>query len=76
MEWNKFKGKLLNITLHENYGMTIDPQKQTPFYEIVFKTGTLIEVYEDGLLLETNRDDQKINIYVPFSSIKCVEIFN
>ena len=25
MEWKKFIGKTLHITLYENYGLTIDP---------------------------------------------------
>lgn len=76
MEWNKFTGKTLNVTLYENYGMTVDPNTDNPIYEIVFKTGKLSEVYDDGLLLEATREEQLIRIFIPFNSIKCVEIFN
>lgn len=77
MDWNSFKGKTLNITMNENYGVVYGSEKNdTPtFYEIVFKTGTLLETYDEGLLLESNRDGKSYKIYVPYSSIKCVEIF-
>jgi hypothetical protein len=76
MEWSKFEGKTLHITLFENYGLTTDPHSDTPIYEIVFKTGKLIKSYDDGLLLETTRESEQVKIFVPHQSIKCVEIFN
>jgi hypothetical protein len=76
MEWNKYLDKTLHVTLHENYGMTIDPHIEGPIYEIVFKSGKLNGVFDDGLLLETERENEKVLIYIPHSSIKCVEIFN
>jgi hypothetical protein len=76
MNWNEYMGKTLNIILHENYGVTEDPSSNTPFYEIVFKTGKLFSVFEDGLLLETEREKHLIKIFIPYNSIKCAEIFN
>jgi hypothetical protein len=76
MEWNKFEGKTLHVTLFENYGLTIDPHSDTPVYEIVFKTGKLAIAYDDGLLLDTVRENEQIRIFIPYQSIKCVEIFN
>ncbi len=76
MEWNKFEGKTLHITLYENYGLTLDPHSDTPIYEIVFKSGKLMTAYDDGLLLETHRESEQVRIFVPYQSIKCVEIFN
>lgn len=76
IDWNKFLGKTLHVTLHENYGLAMDPPENRAIYEIVFKTGKLIETYDDGLLLETKRENENVKIYVPFGSIKCVEIFN
>ena len=78
MDWNQYIGNTLNITMYENYGVVYSAKKedQPVFYEIVFKTGKLSGVYDDGLLLDAVRDNQNIKIYVPFSSIKCVEIFN
>ena len=76
MEWNKFVGKTLNVTMHENYGIVMDPKSNTPIYEIVFKSGILIAVYDDGLLLEARREKEVVKIFVPYKSIKCVEIFN
>lgn len=76
MEWNNFEGKTLHITLFENYGLTTDPHSETPVYEIVFKTGKLIKSYDDGLLLETTRENEQVRIFIPYPSIKCVEIFN
>ena len=76
MDWNEFVGKTLNVVLHENYGATVDPNDSAPLYEIVFKTGKLTNVYDDGLLLETIRESHQVRIFIPYQSIKCVEIFN
>lgn len=77
MDWSQFIGKMLNITMFENYGVVYgkSENEHPTFYEIVFKTGKLIDYYDDGLLLEAKRDEQTYNIFVPFSSMKCVEIF-
>jgi uncharacterized protein YuzE len=76
MDWGKFIGKTLNITMNENYGLTIDPRADTTIYEIVFKSGKLTESFDDGLLIETKREGEVVKIFIPHSSIKCVEIFN
>lgn len=77
LDWNKFIDHNLNVTMVENYGVVYGSKKdeQPHFYEIVFKTGKLIGAYEQGLLLESMRDGQMFKIYIPFESIKCVEIF-
>ncbi|KAF0140569.1 MAG: hypothetical protein FD122_2369 [Stygiobacter sp.] len=78
MDWQKYVGKTLNITMNENYGVvysTPGKGEHPAFYEIVFKTGLLTEVYEEGLLLEAKREELAYNIFVPFNSIKCVEIY-
>jgi len=78
MDWNKFIDHTLNITLYENYGVVYTEkkdEKRPNFYEIVFKTGKLVGIYDDGLLLESIRDNQIIRTFVPYSSIKCVDIF-
>ncbi|HSP86559.1 MAG TPA: hypothetical protein VLN45_00375 [Ignavibacteriaceae bacterium] len=74
LNWNEYFGKILNITMHENYGVK-DIVSDSPFYEIVFKTGKLTNAFDEGLLLETVREQNTIKIFVPFTSIKCVEIF-
>jgi len=74
--WEEYTGKLLNITLHENYGVTNDPGSESPFYEIVFKTGRLAGAFEDGILLETTREQKTVKIFIPYDSIKCAEIFD
>jgi predicted nucleic acid-binding protein len=76
MDWQPFIGKLINVTLHENYGLTEDTKNDQTLYEIVFKNGSLVAVYDDGLLLETKRENHKVNIFIPHSSIKCVEMFD
>ncbi len=76
IDWKQFTGQTLNITLYENYGLTMDSKSNTPIYEIVFKTGKLIEVFDEGLLLEAEREKTMVKIFVPYQSIKCVEIFN
>ncbi|MFC2083740.1 hypothetical protein ACFLS9_01650 [Bacteroidota bacterium] len=77
IDWNQFIDHTLNITMSENYGVVYGTKKdeQPTFYEIVFKTGKLAAAFDDGLLLEAVREGQIIKIYVPFNSIKCVEIF-
>ena len=78
MDWQKVIGKTLNITMFENYGVVYskDSKNDHPtFYEIVFKTGKLIEAFDDALLLEAQREEVNYQIFVPFGSIKCVEIY-
>ncbi len=77
LDWSQFVGKILNITMYENYGVVYgrSENEHPTFYEIVFKTGKLVGAYEDGLLLEAQREEKSYNIFVPFTSIKCVEIF-
>jgi len=76
LDWTEYTNHTLDVTMHENHGAIKDPKANQPLYEIVFKTGRLVNAFDDGLLLETEREGQKIGIYVPFSSIKCVEIFD
>ncbi len=76
IDWKEYIGKTLNITLTENYGLAMDTISDTPLYEIVFKTGKLISAYDDGLLLETEREKQQVKIFVPYQYVKCIEIFN
>lgn len=75
-DWEAQIGQTLNVTMHENYGITSDPKSNTPIYEIVFKSGKLVNAYEDGILLETEKEGTKVKIFIPLLSIKCVEIFN
>jgi len=74
LDWNQFTGKMLNVTMVENYGIVMDTKSDTPVYEIVFKSGTLSGAYDDGLLLEARREGANIKIFIPHHSIKCVEI--
>ncbi|MDP4114882.1 MAG: hypothetical protein Q8903_02040 [Bacteroidota bacterium] len=74
MNWNQFSGKTLNVTLVENYGLKIDQSTNQPFYEITFKVGKLVEAFDEGLLLENKVEDNDVKIFIPFTSIKCVEI--
>ncbi|MCX6168261.1 MAG: hypothetical protein NTX65_02900 [Ignavibacteriales bacterium] len=77
LDWNQFVGKMLNITMFENYGVVYGKEKgeHPTFYEIVFKTGKLVQSFDDGLLIESNREEKTFQVYVPYNSIKCVEIF-
>ncbi len=76
-DWSKFVDHTLNVTMHENYGVVHgDKKNEHPtFYEIVFKTGKLVGTYDDGIMLESVREGRMFKIFVPYSSIKCVEIF-
>ncbi len=75
-DWNQYLGKTLNVTMQEHFGLAMDTKSNTPIFEIVFKTGKLTGVYDDAILIEAEREKEKIEIYIPYSSIKCVEIFN
>jgi hypothetical protein len=77
LDWSMFIERTVNVTMNENYGVVYGAKKEDhpTFYEIVFKTGKLIDAFEDALLLEAIRDGQLIKIYIPLKSIKCVEIF-
>jgi hypothetical protein len=77
LDWSQYLNKTLNVTMFENYGVVYGKEKgeHPTFYEIVFKTGKLIQSFDDGLLLESLRDQQQYNIFIPYNSIKCVEIF-
>lgn len=75
VNWNDFIGKTLSVTMHENYGIVMDPNSNSPIYEIVFKSGALVGAFDEGLMLETMRENESVKIFIPFPSIKCVEIF-
>ena len=75
-DWTEYINRTLNVTMHENYGAIKAPNEEQPLYEIVFKTGKLVNAFDDGILLETEREDETIGIFVPYTSIKCVEIFD
>ena len=75
-DWTEYINRTLNVTMHENYGAVKAPNKDQPLYEIVFKTGKLINAFDDGLLLQAQREDQTVGIFIPYNSIKCVEIFD
>ncbi len=76
LDWSKYLGKTLHVTMHEHFGLAMDTKTNAPIFEIVFKSGSLKDVFDEGLLLETVREKEIINIFIPYQSIKCVEIFN
>ena len=76
MDWTKYLNKTLHVTMHENYGLKIDQLNNQPIFEIVFKTGKLIEANSEGLILESEREGTTVITFIPYKSIKCVEIFN
>ena len=63
-------------TIQENYWGKKNLWGNQPLYEIVFKTGRLVNAYDDGLMLEAEREGENIGIFIPYNSIKCVEIFD
>lgn len=76
IDWEKYIDRTLNVTMNENYGVVYGEKKEHQnFYEIVFKTGKLREVFDDGILLESVRNKDLVMVFIPYSSIKCVEIF-
>lgn len=76
LNWSDYLGKTLEVTMVENFGIVFDPKSNRPFYEIVYKTGKLVNAFDEGLLLEHTRDQDIVKIYIPYQSIKCVEIFS
>jgi hypothetical protein len=77
IDWNMFIDRQINVTMNENYGVVYGSKKddEPAFYEIVFKSGKLINVFDEGLLLEAVRDGQLYKIFIPHTSIKSVDIF-
>lgn len=77
LDWDQFVGKMINVTMLENYGVVYGKEKgeHPTFYEIVFKTGKLVQAFDEGLMLESSREEKIYQIFVPYSSLKCVEIF-
>jgi len=77
IDWNEFVDRQINITMKENYGVVYGVKKddEPAFYEIVFKTGKLIKIFEEGLMIEAVRDNQTYKSFVPYDSIKSVDIF-
>ncbi len=75
--WEEFVNRNISIMMHENYGVVYGKKNddQPPLYEISVKSGKLVKVFDDGLLLETIRDNNIVQTWVPFSSIKTVDIF-
>jgi hypothetical protein len=77
IDWNEFLNHQVNVTMHEHYGVVYGTKKddEPAFYEIVFKSGKLIKVFDEGLLLEGVRDGQLFKTFIPHKSIKSVDIF-
>lgn len=77
IDWNEFIDRQLNVTMNENYGVVYGAKKENEpaFFEIVFKTGKLIRVLDEGLMLEAVRDGQLYKTFIPHASIKSVDIF-
>lgn len=76
MNWEKYIGYEVNVIMKEYYGVVQTDTMKEPFYEIVFKAGTLNGVYEDGLLLLAKFQNRVIESFIPFESIKCVDIIH
>jgi len=77
MDWSQFIGQTVNITMNESYGVVYGrktAEEQPGFYEIVFKTGKLKGAYEEGLLLENEKEGIVMQIFVFFIAMKCVEV--
>jgi len=77
IDWEEFIDRQLNVTMNENYGVVYGTKKEDEpaFFEIVFKNGKLIKVFDEGLLLESVREGQLYKTYIPHASIKSVDIF-
>jgi len=76
LDWKEYINPTLNVTMLEDYGAMKDLKADQALDAIVFKIGRLVNSYDDGLLPETERVGESIGILIPFTSVKCVEIFN
>lgn len=74
LNWSEFTGQNITVTLQEQYGVVLDPHNQNAFYEIVFKSGTLIGTYDEGILLASEKNGTDVKFFIPFNAIKCAEI--
>lgn len=74
MNWEKYVGYDITVIMKEYYGVVHSPKMEEPFYEIVFKAGKLKGVYDDGLLIIGKYKDNYIETFIPYESIKCVDI--
>lgn len=77
IDWEEYIDHQLNVTMNENYGVVYGTKKEDEpaFFEIVFKAGKLIKVFDEGLLLEAVREGQLYKTFIPHESIKSVDIF-
>ncbi len=73
MNWENYIGFEVNIIMKEYYGVVHSQKMDEPFYEIVFKTGRLVGIYDDGLLISGVYENRVVESFVPFESIKCVD---
>ncbi|MCR4416123.1 MAG: hypothetical protein NUV92_00050 [Ignavibacteria bacterium] len=76
LDWSKYLGFEINIIMKEYYGVVQTSKMDEPFYEIVFKAGRLTGVFDDGLMITGKYNDQIVESFIPFESIKCVDIFH
>ncbi len=76
MNWGKYVGYEVNVIMKEYYGVVQTENMTDPFFEIVIKSGVLKEVYEDGLLIIGKFQNRFIESFIPFESIKCVDIIH
>ncbi|MBE0571987.1 MAG: hypothetical protein IH618_10625 [Ignavibacteriaceae bacterium] len=74
--WTEYINYTLNVNMYENYRATKDSKAEQLLYEIVFRSGRLVNAHDDNLLLETERKGKSIGILIPFTSEKCIKIFN
>ncbi len=76
MNWEKYIGYEVNVIMKEYYGVVHTQKMQEPFYEIVFKVGTLSGVFDEGLLIRAKFENRIVESFIPFESIKCVDIYH
>jgi len=76
MKRDLYKNQMLNVTLHQNYGLTRDAKNDQTLHEIVFKTGKYFEANDNGLFFDVERENVIVKILMPDLSIKHSEISN
>lgn len=76
LNWTGYISCTLNVTICDNYGTSKDMKADQPLYEIAFKSVILVNAYDDGLFVETEREGESIGMLLPLTSVKCVEIFD
>lgn len=76
--YDDYVGKNVTVHLVENYGAVANPYYEDTnpalLYEIGLLSGKLLAQYDNGLLIEVQKDEGTKSIFIYNTSIKMVEL--